>query len=133
MVPHAIGYLCCVARSRFVSSLRRLYARPAQGEIDFDLLLNESSADADPRPIVQILLNNAVVTDYACIDGVVAVDSSAQSSPQLEVQMNRTTHAARRIVHRAWPTPRHSGRVIASKRQTRPSGCWDRLKLTNAI
>ena len=33
MVPHAIGCLCCVTRSGLVSSLRRLFARRAQGEV----------------------------------------------------------------------------------------------------
>ena len=42
MVPHAIRCLCCVTRSGLVSSLRRLFARRAQGEIEFDQVLIET-------------------------------------------------------------------------------------------
>lgn len=77
MVPHAIGCLCCVTRSGLVSSLRRLYARRAQGEIDFDHVLIETLADADPAPVMQTLLNNALVTEYFRLDSVVTVVSGA--------------------------------------------------------
>ncbi len=73
MVPHAIGCLCCVTRSGLVSSLRRLFARRAQGEIEFDRVLIETLADSDPAPVMQTLLNNALVTEYFCLDSVIAV------------------------------------------------------------
>ena len=73
MVPHAIGCLCCVTRSGLVSSLRRLFARRAQGEIEFDRVLIETLADTDPAPVMQTLLNNALVTEYFCLDSVIAV------------------------------------------------------------
>ncbi|MGI9501494.1 MAG: CobW family GTP-binding protein [Geminicoccaceae bacterium] len=79
MVPHAIGCLCCVTRSGLVSSLRRLYARRAQGEIDFDRVLIETLADADPAPVMQTLLNNALVTEYFRLDSVVAVMACDES------------------------------------------------------
>jgi len=73
MVPHAIGCLCCVTRSGLVSSLRRLFARRAQGEVEFDRVLIETLADTDPAPVMQTLLNNALVTEYFCLDSVIAV------------------------------------------------------------
>ena len=73
MVPHAIGCLCCITRSGLVSSLRRLFAQRAQGEIEFDQVLIETLADADPAPIMQTLLNNALVTEYFRLDSVVTV------------------------------------------------------------
>ena len=73
MVPHAIGCLCCVTRSGLVSSLRQLFARRAQGEVEFDHVLIETLADADPAPIMQTLLNNALVTEYFRLDSVVAI------------------------------------------------------------
>ena len=73
MVPHAIGCLCCVTRSGLVSSLRRLFARRAQGEIEFDQVLIETLADTDPAPVMQTLLNNALVTEYFRLDSVVAI------------------------------------------------------------
>lgn len=83
MVPHAIGCLCCITTSGLVSSLRRLYARRAQGEIDFDQVLIETLADADPAPIMQTLLNNALVTEYFRLDSVVTVLSGATSFDDL--------------------------------------------------
>ena len=73
MVPHAIGCLCCITRSGLVSSLRELFARRTQGELEFDHVLIETLADADPAPIMQTLLNNALVTEYFRLDSVVAV------------------------------------------------------------
>lgn len=79
MVPHAIGCLCCVTRSGLVSSLRRLFAQRTQGEIEFDHVLIETLADADPAPIMQTLLNNALVTEYFRLDSVVAVMPGGES------------------------------------------------------
>ena len=79
MVPHAIGCLCCVTRSGLVSSLRRLFARRAQGEIDFDHVLIETLADADPAPVMQTLLNNALVTEYFRLDSIVTVTASGEN------------------------------------------------------
>ena len=83
MVPHAIGCLCCVTRSGLVSSLRRLYARRAQGEIEFDLVVIETLADTDPAPVMQTLLNNALVTEYFRLDSVVAVVAGGESPDAL--------------------------------------------------
>ena len=79
MVPHAIGCLCCVTRSGLVSSLRRLFAQRAQGEIEFDRVLIETLPDADPAPVMQTLLNNALVTEYFRLDSVVAVMAKGNS------------------------------------------------------
>ena len=56
-----------------MSSLRRLYARRAQGELEFDQVLIETLADADPAAVMQTLLNNALVTEYFRLDSVVTV------------------------------------------------------------
>lgn len=71
MVPHAIGCLCCVTRSGLVSSLRRLYALREQGALAFDQVIIEMLPDDDPAPVMQTLLNNALVTEYFCLDSVV--------------------------------------------------------------
>ncbi len=77
MVPHAVGCLCCVARSGLVDSLRRFYAQRSTGAIDFDRVLIETADDADPAPVLQTLLNNALVTQYYRLDAnVVLVDAA---------------------------------------------------------
>ena len=79
MVPHAIGCLCCITRSGLVSSLRQLFARRAQGEIAFDQVVIETLADTDPAPVMQTLLNNALVTEYFRLDSVVAVVAGGET------------------------------------------------------
>ncbi|MEM7251484.1 MAG: GTP-binding protein [Pseudomonadota bacterium] len=71
MVPHAIGCLCCVTRSGLVSSLRRVYAMRGQGIVAFDQVLIECLPDTDPAPVMQTLLNNALVTEYFRLDSVI--------------------------------------------------------------
>ena len=83
MVPHAIGCLCCVTRSGLVSSLRQLFAQRTQGEVDFDHVLIETLADADPAPIMQTLLNNALVTEYFRLDSVVTVMAGGDGADAL--------------------------------------------------
>ncbi len=85
MVPHAIGCLCCITRSGLVSSLRQLFARRAQGEIAFDQVVIETLADTDPAPIMQTLLNNALVTDYFRLDSVVAIMAGGETPASLAV------------------------------------------------
>ena len=93
MVPHAIGCLCCVTRSGLVSSLRRLFARRAQGEIQFDRVLIETLADTDPAPVMQTLLNNALVTEYFRLDSVVAVLAKGDSPGTLA----RSRHGSKQL------------------------------------
>lgn len=77
MVPHATGCLCCVSRSGLVDSLRRFYAKRSAGVIEFDRVLIETADDADPAPVLQTLLNNALVTQYYRLDSnVVLVDAA---------------------------------------------------------
>jgi G3E family GTPase len=74
LVPHAVGCLCCVARSGLVDSLRRLHAARARGpDAAFDGVIVETAGGADPAPVMQTLLNNALVTQYFRLDSVVAV------------------------------------------------------------
>ncbi len=93
MVPHAIGCLCCVTRSGLVSSLRRLFARRAQGDLKFDRVLIETLADADPAPVMQTLLNNALVTEYFRLDSVVTV-LAADAVPEA---LARSRHGGKQI------------------------------------
>ncbi len=76
-VPHAVGCLCCVARSGLVDAMRRLHARRSAANARLDLVIIETAEAADPAPVLQTLLNNALVTHYFRLDGVVQVLSAA--------------------------------------------------------
>jgi G3E family GTPase len=94
LVPHAVGCLCCVARSGLVDALRRLHVRgtrvharpPAR-------VVVETVEGADPAPVLQTLLNNALVTHYFRLDDVVVVldgrmsADSADTAPGLAKQV----------------------------------------------
>ena len=74
MVPHAIGCLCCTGRSALVDALRRMYARRSRDEAPaFDHVVIETAAGADPAPVMQTLLNNALVTQYYRLCSVVCL------------------------------------------------------------
>lgn len=94
LVPHAVGCLCCIARSGLVDTLRRLHVRgtrvharpPAR-------VVVETAEGADPAPVLQTLLNNALVTHYFRLDEVVVVldglpaDVSVETAPGLAKQV----------------------------------------------
>lgn len=92
MVPHAIGCLCCVTRSGLVSSLRRLYAMRSQGQICFDKVIIETLPDFDPAPVIQTLLNNALVTEYFRLDSVVTVLAASGFSA-----ISQSTHGVKQL------------------------------------
>jgi len=84
MVPHAIGCLCCVARSGLVDTLRKLYALQCRRIGVFSRIIIETAGDADPAPVMQTLLNNALVTQYYRLDSVVSVLHAATLAARLE-------------------------------------------------
>jgi len=83
MVPHAIGCLCCTGRSGLVDALRRQFALRERGGIRFRRVLVEAAAGADPAPLLQTLLNNALVTQYYRLDGLVSVIDATTSPGEL--------------------------------------------------
>ena len=72
-VPHAVGCLCCVARSGLVDAMRRLHARRSAAKAPLDLLIIETAEAVDPAPVLQTLLNNALVTHYFRLGTVIHV------------------------------------------------------------
>jgi G3E family GTPase len=86
LVPHAVGCLCCVTRSGLVDALRRLYAAQARrnGAAPLRRVVVETADGADPAPVMQTLLNNALVTQYFRLDGVVAVVDASRAHDDLD-------------------------------------------------
>jgi G3E family GTPase len=66
------GCVCCTLRSDLEQTLRGLLARRDRGEVPaFSRILVETTGLADPAPIVQLLLNNPLVSHFARLDTVV--------------------------------------------------------------
>jgi G3E family GTPase len=68
----ASGCVCCTLRSDLEQTLRDLLARRDRGEVPaFSRILVETTGLADPAPIVQLLLNNPLVSHFVRLDTVV--------------------------------------------------------------
>jgi G3E family GTPase len=68
----ASGCVCCTLRSDLEQTLRSLLARRDRGEVPaFSRILVETTGLADPAPIVQLLLNNPLVSHFVRLDTVV--------------------------------------------------------------
>jgi G3E family GTPase len=68
----ASGCVCCTLRSDLEQTLRDLLSRRDRGEIPaFARILVETTGLADPAPIIQLLLNNPLVSHFVRLDTVV--------------------------------------------------------------
>ena len=85
----ASGCVCCTLRSDLEQTLRDLLARRDRAQVPaFSRILVETTGLADPAPIVQLLLNNPLVSHFVRLDTVVtsvdAVNGSRQTSEHKE-------------------------------------------------
>ena len=65
----ASGCVCCTMRSDLEDTLRGLLARRDRGEVPpFRRVLVETTGLADPAPIVQLLLNNPLLSHFVRLD-----------------------------------------------------------------
>jgi len=78
----ASGCVCCTLRSDLEETLRGLLVKRERGEVPaFSRILIETTGLADPAPIVQLLLNNPLVSHYVRLDAV-ATTIDAVNGPQ---------------------------------------------------
>ncbi len=81
------GCVCCALRDDLVTSLRQLYARRAAGELPpFARVLIETTGLADPAPILQMLLNNPMVSNWYRLDAVITTVDAVHGGGQLAAQ-----------------------------------------------
>jgi len=81
----ASGCVCCTLRSDLEQTLRDLLARRDRGEVPaFARILVETTGLADPAPIVQLLLNNPLVSHFVRLDTVVTTVDAVNGSLQLD-------------------------------------------------
>jgi G3E family GTPase len=81
----ANGCICCTVRSDLEGTLRRLLAQRDAGEVPhFARVLVETTGLADPAPIVQLLLNNPLVSHFVRLDAVVTTVDAANGAMQLD-------------------------------------------------
>ena len=78
------GCICCAVRSDLENTLRDLLSRRRKGQLPpFRRVVVETTGLADPAPILQLLLNNPLVSGYYCLDGVVTTVDSLLGAAEL--------------------------------------------------
>jgi G3E family GTPase len=91
----ASGCICCTIRSDLEQTLRNLLVRRDRNEVPpFRRILVETTGLADPAPIVQLLLNNPLVSHFLRLDTVVTTVDAANAIHQLDHQYEAVKQVA---------------------------------------
>jgi G3E family GTPase len=91
----ASGCVCCSLRSDLEQTLRDLLVRRDRGEVPtFARILVETTGLADPAPIVQLLLNNPLVSHFVRLDTVVTTVDAVNGLRQLDEHNEAVKQAA---------------------------------------
>ena len=81
----ASGCVCCTLRSDLETTLRGLLVRRDKGEVPpFGRVLLETTGLADPAPIMQMLLNNPLLSHFVRLDAVVTTVDAVNARRQLD-------------------------------------------------
>src|SRR5262245_27262863 len=91
----ASGCVCCTLRSDLEETLRNLLIKRDHGEVPaFSRVLVETTGLADPAPIVQLLLNNPLVSHYVRLDAVVTTVDAVNGVRQIGEHAEAVKQAA---------------------------------------
>src|SRR5262249_11928677 len=89
------GCICCTIRSDLEETLRTLLVKRDRGEVpSFRRILVETTGLADPAPILQLLLNNPLVSHFLRLDTVVTTVDAVNASQQLNRQYEAVKQVA---------------------------------------
>lgn len=79
------GCVCCTLRSDLEGALRQLLARRDEGAIPpFRRIVVETTGLADPAPMMQMLLNNPLVSHFCTLAGVVTTVDAVNAARELD-------------------------------------------------
>jgi G3E family GTPase len=91
----ASGCICCTLRSDLEQTLRDLLGRRDRAEVPaFSRILVETTGLADPAPIVQLLLNNPLVSHFVCLDTVVTTVDAVNGARHIDEHAEAVKQAA---------------------------------------
>jgi G3E family GTPase len=89
------GCLCCTIRGDLIETLRTLYAKRSAGAIpQFDRVVIETTGLADPAPILQALMSDALVASRFQLDGVIATVDAEAGGATLDRHLEAIKQAA---------------------------------------
>jgi G3E family GTPase len=81
----ASGCVCCTMRSDLETTIRGLLVRRDKGEIPpFGRVLLETTGLADPAPIMQMFLNNPLLSHFVRLDAVITTVDAVNAPRQLD-------------------------------------------------
>src|SRR5215471_10366166 len=81
----ASGCVCCTLRSDLETTFRGLLVRRDKGEVPaFRRVLLETTGLADPAPIMQMLLNNPLLSHFVRLDAVVTTVDAVNAQRQFD-------------------------------------------------
>jgi G3E family GTPase len=100
LIRLSTGCLCCAVRSDLVETLLDLHRRRANGEVDFERIIIETSGLADPVPILQSLMTDQLVVTLFVLDGVLTLVDAVHGPATItaQVEARRQVAAADRIL-----------------------------------
>jgi G3E family GTPase len=91
----ASGCICCTIRSDLEETLRMLLVKRDRAEVPaFRRILVETTGLADPAPIVQLLLNNPLITHFLRLDAIVTTVDAVNAGHQLDRQREAVKQVA---------------------------------------
>jgi G3E family GTPase len=73
LIQLSTGCLCCAIRSDLIETLLDLHRRRADGEVNFERIIIETSGLADPVPILQSLMTDKAVATQFNLDRVLTL------------------------------------------------------------
>jgi G3E family GTPase len=95
MAVLASGCICCTIRSDLEETLRTLLVKRDCSEVPpFRRILIETTGLADPAPIVQLLLNNPLVSHFLRLDTVLTTVDAVNAVHQLDHQYEAVKQVA---------------------------------------
>lgn len=84
VVELANGCVCCSVRGEMSAALADLAERRANGTLDFDRLLLETTGLADPAPVAQAFFVDEGVRERYRLDGILTLVDAVHASAQLD-------------------------------------------------
>lgn len=93
VLMHA-GCLCCSIRNDLAKTMALLLSRRKRGELVFDRVIIETTGIADPGPIMNTMLTDALIADHYRTDGVVVLADAATGPQTLDKQFEVVSQIA---------------------------------------
>ena len=88
------GCLCCSILGDLSKTLRALRFRRAEGQVDFDRVVIETSGIAEPGPILHSMIVDGAVASAYRMDGVVTLADTATGPQTLDTQFESVQQIA---------------------------------------